>query len=518
MRLFFFFNTVLLCCGLFGKSLAGELNYDIRVLIDVTGSMQQNDPDNSRSAALRLIGGIMPEDAYAGVWTFGRYVNNEVKWGKVDQFWRQDVEQASQQLYASGRYADIEKALARASTGWSQVDENSRRAILLLSDGKVHVSSKPGKNEKSRNAILQTRLKALRAAGASVHSIAMSPQADADLLQRLAVQSGGSFTRLPAQADLAPAFYRVIEQIIEPDQVVTQDDSFLLDQQVEKMTLIAFRKSADAALSLLSPGEQLMTALQPGKAQWRSENGFELVTIDSPAVGSWKIESPGEIETHLLIESGLSLSLTTGPRRIMPADAVELIAGLAQGGERIDKFNFLSFVEFGLTHRQPNGSQTRYPMKASSQLANKGLYLFRGQGSLAPGLHRFSVSAQGPGFNRSKSIDVEVGLPVEVNVESGNSVGSYQFSISALEPFLQAGSLKAIVELETPDGSRSPLELQNTPERIRGSLDTGKPGIYKLHIRVSGINHDGGVVEVDLGSWPVEGVASPAPGQTQKLD
>ncbi len=103
-------------------------------------------------------------------------------------------------------------------------------------------------------------------------------------------------------------------------------------------------------------------------------------------------------------------------------------------------------------------------------------------------------------------------------MESGNSVGSYQFSISALEPFLQAGSLKAIVELETPDGSRSPLELQNTPERIRGSLDTGKPGIYKLHIRVSGINHDGGVVEVDLGSWPVEGVASPAPGQTQKLD
>lgn len=518
MRLYLILNIVLLCCGLYGKCLAGEINYDIRVLIDVTGSMQQNDPNNTRSAALKLVAGIMPENAHAGVWTFGRYVNNEVKWGRVDQDWRKQVEQAADQLYASGRYADIEKALSRASVGWSQADDSSRRAILLLSDGRVHVSGKTEKNEKSRNSILQTRLKALRAAGASVHSIALSHQADAGLLQRLAVQSGGSFTQLPAQANLVPAFYRAIEQIVEPDQVNIANKSFSLDQQVEQITLLLFRKQADAAPGLVSPGGQLMTARQPGKAQWRSEAGFELVKVANPAVGNWKIDSPAEVDARLLVESGLGLVVTTGSRRTMPPDAITLSAGLEQRGERIDKFNFLRFVEFSLTHRQPDGSQASYPMKPSSQLSEKGLYLFRGQGELAQGLHSFSVSAVGSGFNRSKSIDVEVGWPVEVNIEAGNSAGSYQLSISALEAFVQADSLEAVVEVEAPDGRRSPLELSNTPERIRASLDTGKAGIYKLHIRVSGINHDAGVVEVDLGSWPVEGVAIAVPAVTSQLD
>ena len=65
-------------------SLAAEPRYDFRVVIDVSGSMKQTDPQNLRVPALKLINGLIPSGSRAGVWTFGRYVNMAVKWGKVD--------------------------------------------------------------------------------------------------------------------------------------------------------------------------------------------------------------------------------------------------------------------------------------------------------------------------------------------------------------------------------------------------------------------------------------------------
>lgn len=45
---------------------------DIRVLIDVSGSMRQNDPQNLRRPALRMLVGLVQPGTHAGVWTFGR--------------------------------------------------------------------------------------------------------------------------------------------------------------------------------------------------------------------------------------------------------------------------------------------------------------------------------------------------------------------------------------------------------------------------------------------------------------
>ncbi len=48
---------------------------DVRVVIDVSGSMKQNDPQNLRAPGLRLLSGLLPPESAAGVWTFasGQY-------------------------------------------------------------------------------------------------------------------------------------------------------------------------------------------------------------------------------------------------------------------------------------------------------------------------------------------------------------------------------------------------------------------------------------------------------------
>ena len=75
-----------------GQALAAEPRYDFRVVIDVSGSMKQTDPQNLRVPALKLINGLIPTGSRAGVWTFGRYVDMAVKWGKVDDAWRKQAD------------------------------------------------------------------------------------------------------------------------------------------------------------------------------------------------------------------------------------------------------------------------------------------------------------------------------------------------------------------------------------------------------------------------------------------
>ena len=45
---------------------------DVRLVIDVSGSMKQNDPNNLRQPAVELLVQLLPEGSKAGVWTFGK--------------------------------------------------------------------------------------------------------------------------------------------------------------------------------------------------------------------------------------------------------------------------------------------------------------------------------------------------------------------------------------------------------------------------------------------------------------
>ena len=47
------------------------LKPDVRLLIDISGSMKQSDPENLRAPALDLIVRLLPEGSRAGVWIFG---------------------------------------------------------------------------------------------------------------------------------------------------------------------------------------------------------------------------------------------------------------------------------------------------------------------------------------------------------------------------------------------------------------------------------------------------------------
>src|SRR5210317_1117079 len=183
-------SIVVLACG---HALATEPRYDFRIVIDVSGSMKQTDPQNLRVPALKLINGLIPTGSRAGVWTFGRYVDMAVKWGRVDDAWRKRADLGADKIHSNALLTNIESALARASVGWDKPDAKTSRILLLLTDGKVDISSDPAKNAKSRDRLLSKGLAQYKSSGAQIHTIALSDGTDEVLLKQLALETGGSF-------------------------------------------------------------------------------------------------------------------------------------------------------------------------------------------------------------------------------------------------------------------------------------------------------------------------------------
>ena len=58
-------------------------NVDVRILIDVSGSMRKNDPMNLRIPAVRLVAELMPQGANAGIWMFSETVEQLIAPRKV---------------------------------------------------------------------------------------------------------------------------------------------------------------------------------------------------------------------------------------------------------------------------------------------------------------------------------------------------------------------------------------------------------------------------------------------------
>lgn len=103
---------------------------DVRVIFDVSGSMQDNDPERLSASALELIASLLPEGSRGGLWTFGERVENPLPVGPVDRRWREQARSLAPRLVDYQQYTDIEAAIRQASE-----EPGGERHLILLTDG-----------------------------------------------------------------------------------------------------------------------------------------------------------------------------------------------------------------------------------------------------------------------------------------------------------------------------------------------------------------------------------------------
>ena len=328
-------------------TLAAEAVSDVRVLIDVSGSMKANDPQNLRTPAVRMLAGLLPDGARSGIWTFGHYVNMQVKLDEVDEAWKKRAMSEADKIHSRGLYTNIEEAVKTATSDWQTPDPRFKRHLILLTDGMVDIDKDARVNEQSRRRLLQEILPRVEAADAAIHTIALSKNADAELLNALSGATKGSFEQVDSADQLQRLFLKLFEKSVKPDTVPIEDNKFTVDKHVSDITVLVFRtKDSPATVMTLPSGQEWSQKSHPGTVNWHHEESYDLVTAKGPEAGEWLLQAKVDPDNRVMVVTNLRLSVDKLPNTLMLGDQFDVRARLLEDGKTVTNPNLLSKTEF----------------------------------------------------------------------------------------------------------------------------------------------------------------------------
>jgi uncharacterized protein (TIGR03503 family) len=472
-----------------------ELKNDVRVIVDISGSMKKNDPQNLRQPAVRLISNLLPENSKAGIWTFGKYTNMLVKHGQVDDKWKALATQLSNQINSAGSLTNIGDAVERASKSWSKPDPDAKRSIILLTDGMVDISKSAAENERERQRIIDVLLPKLKKQGVTVHTIALSDGADKELMAMLAGHTDGWFEAVADASELQKVFLKIFAQAAPRDSVPLTDNKFKVDSSIDEFTILVFKKSGSEKAKLVSPDQNI---LEEGggnpNAVWFSDSGYELITVKNPQAGEWGILADVDPDNRVMVVSDLKLRTPDIPNTMLANEIVNYAAALLQEGKIIDKSSFLELVEFKLEVKSPDGiidvvnlndrGQEGDPVRFDGEYATK-----LDVGKLA-GTLEVKLIAESPTFERSRQYGIQVaGDPFDVEtVISQDESKSHQFVLKVREDIVIPRSLFVTAKITMPSGETVEQSVSEgtLKKRILNLDNMPSGGVYQVEFRSEG--------------------------------
>jgi len=266
---------------------------DIRVLIDVSGSMKKTDPNNLRIPALQVLTQLLPIGSKAGVWQFANTPKIIVPHGVVNTQWQQQASIAAEQISSIGQFTDIGAALEAASFNAQDQEQGRQLHIILLTDGMVDVSKDAAQNKRARTALLEPILQQYINVGARVHTVGLSHKADKVTLSAIAQGTDGLFEVAVEADQLLDIFLRALDNTVITQQVPVQrsEQSFLVQPGIESMTIVV-EKNGDEDIKLKDGNQRIFGRQQTLiNQQWQSSATHDVIRIQNPIPGTWVLIS-----------------------------------------------------------------------------------------------------------------------------------------------------------------------------------------------------------------------------------
>lgn len=483
----------------------------VRVLIDTSGSMRENDPHNLRVAGLRLLTGLLAPEIDAGVWLFGARTEQLVRPAAADAAWKERARLLASRIHSRDARTDIEQALEAVTNDWRSAPASGPRSVLLLTDGVVDVSTDAAKSQASRERILGPLADALGAAGIQVHSVALSKAADHALLEALARRTGGRSLDVSQAEELDRGFLHLLEGSAPRDGLPLADGRILVDASVSELTLLVFRSEKGPPLTLTSPsGETLRPPGLPKNVRWAREPAWDMVTIRQPEAGEWRLPPGSDPDDRALIVSDLSLAVAPLPGRPETGSELPLEVRLLEGGQPIERADFLELVQAQATLDAAGGAKTRLALSREGGAPGYSGRLALGD---RPGEAALIIEVEGHTFRRQRRLPVTIASPPLTAEFAGLGSDADAFRLF-LEP-VGAAAREGKVELrvQAPDGSHQTLLARLEQGAALLTIPRPAPGDYHLEARVRGVDSEGLPFEQRLGPWQLHALA-PLPAVT----
>ena len=385
---------------------------DLRLLIDISGSMKQSDPDNLRGPALELIVRLLPEGARAGVWIFGETVEQIVPHGTVNAAWREQALEAVALIDNSGQRTNIPAALAAATYDLGSLSSAYRTSVVLLTDGKVDLSPSPMANAAAARDLLASTAPDLGAIGIPVHTIALSDEADWTFLRALADTTAGIAEKAETAGDLTGIFVQSLEMVAPSARVPVVGNIFLIDDSVDEFTALVFYDEPAAELTLMSPsGVEYHPDDTREGVEWFRSRQFALVTVDAPERGAWTLAAPNGARSRVSVISDLQLEVDPLPNSLPAGRVTELGIRLRDSGEVIKSQELMQLFAITVLITGPDDFRETIDVTGSYPLPVTGEYRVTIPAFERGGRYQLLVEMKGETLQRELPLYVEVIAP-----------------------------------------------------------------------------------------------------------
>ena len=404
---------------------------EIQVLIDVSGSMKQNDPDNLRIEASRLLIDLLPDHARAAIWLFAEKTAVLTASDAVDQAWKQQAVKATANIHSRGLYTHIEDALQTVlSQGFTG---NGNKHLILLTDGFVDISKDIMESADSRERILSELISKLRQQNIQVQTVALSDQADKELLEKLAFETGGWAETARSAEQLQRLFLKMAQKAAPKDTLPLTDNQFSVDSEIHEFSVLVFKKPRAAPTQLLAPdGKKLSKQSLGANVSWLESQAYDLITVKQPLIGEWRLIAEADPDNQVMIVTDLKLQLSEIPNFVGEGESVEIKAHFTDQDKLISRADFLSMLDLQLSQDQ------LAPVKMPGLSAEPGFYGLS-VGHLSLGKHLLRIVADGKTFKREIVAEIQVvatPIVVEKQVDAAQRQVSFKLipDLALLDP------------------------------------------------------------------------------------
>jgi uncharacterized protein (TIGR03503 family) len=493
--------NLMLPTPLFASETAASDANDIRVLIDTSGSMKQNDPRNLRVPALKLLVNLLPAGQRAGLWIFDAKAQSLVPPGIIDESWKTQALKAAEQINSRGLFTDIEAVLRASSQDWtSPATQPDKRHIILLTDGMVDVSKNPSDSKASLERIQTELLPQLQQAGVQIHTIALSSQSDQELMRQLAISTGGWNETADAAERLQRIFVQMFNKTTPHDSVPIKDNQFSVDGNIKEFTVMVLLHPGSKPTRLIAPDHSALTQQQLlMNAKWVHEDGYDLVTVPNPAAGQWKLEADVDPANQVLVVTDLKMVPVPLPSHASPEEKLAISVQFTENGEPIKRDDFLKL----LTVKAALG-EAEHPQEFTLErsIGQPDLFVHQLADPLKPGKYTLSLLADGKTFQREYNQTFEIiDSPITVTTATVTE-GETPHVMITLTPDAQVIDLQNLAihaRLADAQGQSADTEAVRNGDVWQLALNLPQPGerIF-VNFAISAKTPDGTDLHVEL--------------------
>lgn len=289
------------------------------------------------------------------------------------------------------------------------------------------------------------------------------------------------------------------------NQIPYFDNRFRIDEQLEEVTLLFYRRSGTQPVILVRPdGSKLkINNLPKDKVQWFDDRTFDMIKIKSPMVGPWQVIGEVAPNSKIMVVSEIKLEVTPLPEIILQGETLKMEGRLFNGEMAIDNPSFNDVlvldVDFFSTNNSAYDNFGAQPIKLTSfrddgrdldEHANDSLFTGEFELDFAPGEWEPIYIVKMPMATRElRQTPVIVRKnPISIAVETTQDENDSHLATFTIDgSYVNVDSILIQGKVTFPDRQVEPFSVMEGQGSSRTyNIAYTEPGIHRVKIGVFG--------------------------------